>query len=228
MMKCYNLRNAVLCLLFLLCFFNVKAQEMRAFGNYSMYFGNKNTGTIRSVEAGIDHGDFPSLAFQLSASYLNSDNKDKEHYDYDNYVLEKLSTKGSAINTSLGLKVYNVFLNQYEEKTFTYYIMPKLNLARIRATENFSSTDYFYPSHSFDEERSISSWQVYFGIEIGYEIFLSENNSNSIAICASYNRINLTKGLSKISHENFQYARHDSFGVGLSFYLGVKKPSKKK
>lgn len=222
----YKLRKTKTIFFILLMWFcnNINGQEMRAFGNYSMYFGSKNTGMVKAIEAGIDYGDFPGVAFQLSASYLTSGSKEKEYYDYENYVLEKLSMRGSAINTSLGLKVYNMFSDEDVETMYPYYIMPKLNVAHIRATENFRSTDYFYPENSFNQERSISNWQVYFGIEVGYEFFLSENNSNSISISLSYNRINLAKGLNKLPHDNFEYGRHDSFGLGLSFYIGVKNP----
>lgn len=223
-MKFWNLKRIVFCILLTTPFYNVSAQELRGFGNYSMYLGTGSSESVKEMEAGIDIGDFPSIAIQLSLSYFTLKNKEQENYDYDNYVLEKQSAKGYAVNTGLGLKLYNLFLDDYLGGEFNYFIMPKLNLARIQATENFSSSDYFNPSNSFIQKRSLPAWQVYGSVEIGYEFFLSENNSNSIVVSAIYNRLNLGKGLNKMPYNNVDYSRPDNFGLGISFYLGIKKP----
>ncbi|AXB58418.1 hypothetical protein HYN86_18205 [Flavobacterium fluviale] len=228
-MKFNKLRIAVYFILIVLSFYNANAQEMRVFGNYFHYPKSKMSGIMREIQAGIDYGDFddedPLVALQLSASYIISEGKTQQHYDFDNYVLQTMSTKGFAVNTALGCKIYNLFLGDLSDgrSVVNYFIMPKLNVARIVATEDFTSTDYHYPSNSFQQSRSRPAWQCYFGVEMGYEFFLSENNTNSIALTGSFSRLNFNKAFKKMPQDNMHYSSVNNFGFGVSFNFGVKK-----
>ncbi|MCV2484693.1 hypothetical protein OD917_07140 [Flavobacterium sp. SH_e] len=227
-MLLFQLKPYMFLVLCIFAFFGVNAQAIRGFGNYSIYF-NENQEKIKEIQGGLDYNDLP-IAFQISFSYFNNRNRFQENYDYDNYVLEKLTTRSSAINSAIGLKFYNVFSNneEYSSSGLEYYIMPKLNVARINATGNFSSSNYFNPSSSFTQDISITNWQVYFGIEFGYEFFLSERSYNSIAVSVNYNRLNLGKPLSKLPYNNFDYSEHDNFGLGVYFFLDLNKFNRKK
>jgi|GEM_PF-1748698 len=231
-MKFNKLRITVYFILIVVPFYNSSAQQMRVFGNYFHYPKTKMSGTMREIQAGVDYGDFeyeyeddPLIAFQLSASYITLEGKTQGNYDYDNYVLKTWSTKGFAVNTALGCKIYNLFLGDFLEgrSQLSYFIMPKLNLARIVATEDFTSTDYFYPSNSIQQIRSSSTYQFYFGVEVGYEFFLSENNCNSIVLTGSFSRLNFNKAFKKMPHDNIHYSSGNNFGFGVSFNFGITK-----
>ena len=235
-MKLYRLRNAVFFILFVLSCNTIIAQQLRTFGNYSIFFEDTNKGIIRGVEAGIDYTDIEDdeersgtrIAFQLSAAYITLGNKTQENYDWDNSVTETLSTKGYAINTSLGVKIYNLFLDEYlGVDGLDYFIMPKVNIARIAATENFTSRDEYNSFNTFDQQRNSKNWQCYFGIEIGYEFFLSENNSNSVVLTANFNGLNFSNAFKKMPYNNMDYSYGGNFGVGASFYFGIKKKKEK-
>jgi hypothetical protein len=195
---------------------NVDAQEFRGFGNYSLYYGNKNfkpAGILNEVEIGVDMAYCYFLKPQLSISYFSSEIKDESKYDHENNALETLSKRAYAINSSLGVKFY---------PNFDYYILPQLNVARIQAFGNYNSVDYYNVSNSLAFRERTQKWQISFGLEIGREFELSESSYNSINVSLNYNRLNLGKALNRLQYDNSNY-HSNNFGLGVSFYFGLKK-----
>ncbi|MCB9427155.1 MAG: hypothetical protein H6584_09065, partial [Flavobacteriales bacterium] len=70
------------------------------------------------------------------------------------------------------------------------------------------------------------STEFSFGIGLGYDIYLSEEDYvNSLSINLYYNGIELGKSLNALKHYSGGILKTSTLGIGLVYYFDVKKKS---
>lgn len=216
--------------------FAINAQAIRGFGSASLYSANDGfyKDMFKQIEIGVDYDDGKDfsdddkiISPQVSVSYFSGKMKDKVNYDYENYVQEIMSKKAKAVNLGIGLKFHRLlnYLFENEGNGFSVYLMPKLNIARITATGYYSLDDYFEPSNSVISVERVQKWRVYGSLDAGMEFYLSESSYTSIALNLTVSRLNFGKAFNELQYDNSNYGKFN-FGVGLSYYFGLKKFNK--
>lgn len=212
----------------LICLFNLsktKAQEIRGFGNVSLYYASEDfkKGLITDLGGGVEFGFHPLFKPEVSVSYSIIGVRDIKEYNEVENSTEIIKKNVSSFNFTIGPKIYFWFDKDDDDNVvYSYYIVPKINMSRITANQNYSFMDHDIPLNSFDQKNRISDWQHSFGLTIGMEYPLSQDSSNSIAFSVNLTNVNMGKTLNRLPHNEIDY-NTIGVGVGISYYFGIKK-----
>lgn len=227
-MDFYNFKKGILFILLVFPFLTNRAQGIRGFGDVSLYYASEDfkKGLITNLGGGLEFEFHPLFKPEVAINYSIMGIKDIKDYNYDNTEIIKKDV--SSINFTIGPKIYFWYHeNDGNSVSYWYYITPKINMSRISATQNYSFIDHTNAANSFNEKYRIGDWQHSFGVSIGMEFPFFEESADAIAISVNITNINMGKTLNRLPYNEIDYSTI-GFGVGISYYFGIKKANNRK
>lgn len=205
----------------LLCSLSVTAQRVKPFAGFSLYLDTdfEQSGFVGAnlgVEFKIKHYFKPEIETSILFGRIqNRTLKDGLGNDSDLFV-----SNVYAINFSFSPKI--CLGDEQESGTSFVSIRPKYNFSRIQSNGSHFIIDKDNPLKSVEEKDEYIEWRHSFGIGLGFDLYLSDNNSNSIAFILYYQGIEMGNALSKLKFSTLNYATKDVLGLGITYYIGIK------
>ena len=215
------MKNILLICLFVISY-NVKAQIVRPFIGFSTYLHwdfekSSYIGLNSGVEFKVNRNFLPELEF----SYFYGSLKDESRINIQ-YVNVSLYTRSaSSFNFSFCPKIA---LGNREDGTNFMVILPRYSFSKIQAKGNFSERN---DDDTILENNEIQNdFQHSFGLGVGFDIGLSDENTSSLCLILYYNGVNLGKVVNELEHSNrYEVNAKGALGAGINYYFGFKKKS---
>lgn len=205
----------------LLCSLSVNAQQVKPFAGFSLYLHNefKQSG-FGGVNLGAEFKIKNYFKPEIETSILfgriqNRTLKDGLGNDSDLFISEVYS-----INFSFTPKI--CLGDEQESGTSFVSILPKYNFSRIQSNGSHFIIDKHNPLKSDEKRDKYLEWRHSFGIGLGFNLYLSDTNSNSIAFILYYQGIEMGNALSTLKFSTLDHETKDVLGIGITYYLGAK------
>jgi hypothetical protein len=215
-----NRMKYYLMILFLLGSFNLSAQRIKPFGGFSLY---RNVGFENSAYGGVHAGaEFKINKYirpEIETSFLFGKLENSSKLDDIGNVTDLFERKVHSINFSFSPKIS---LGENDEGDSYISIRPKYNFSKIQASGTHSIVNQSNPTKSVQIQDNYTEWLHSLGIGIGFHIYVSDKNSNTIAFILYYQGIQMGNALSQLKFSNENYTTKDVLGIGVTYYIGVK------
>lgn len=137
-------------------------------------------------------------------------------------AIDVLEKKASAINFSFTPKIC-LSSPEVNAGDVSFQILPVYNISKVEAEGNYTIINQSNTSSSVSKKEIISQWQHSFGIGLGIDIALSDQNFDSLAVNLYYNGVNMGEVLTDLNHNNAIYRTDNVFGFGVKYYFSFNK-----
>lgn len=202
---------------------SIFAQKLRSFVGGAAYlhtdfersaFGNFSLGSeIKVVKF---------FRFEIEVGYMLGNLQDVIIRNDKGLTMSASEKSVSAMNYSFCPKI---IIGDYEEDSGYIQILPRYTFSSIDAKRELTSRNPIDLSNPIRERKKVSDVQHSLGIGVGYIFNFPGENQNSLALNLYYNGIDLGKALNKLNtnSDSYNYSTQDAMGLGINFYLGLKK-----
>lgn len=197
------------------------AQKTRPFVGCGVYIDSdfKNS-TFVDFKLGTEYKATYYLKPEIEISYMFGNLEELTNRDNAGLVLSDYSKKVAALNFSFCPKI--ILGNKDEDGTAGYLqILPKYTYSRIEANGYLLSKNPNNASKTTETNETILDTKNSIGIGIGYVLYFSEGNSDSIALNLYFNNIDLGNALNGLKQER-RYKTNDVVGFGVNYYFSFK------
>lgn len=205
----------------LFCSLFATAQRIKPFAGFSLYLDTDfeksgYAGANLGAEFKIKHYFKPEIETSILFGRLqNRTLKDDLGNDTDLFV-----SNVYAVNFSFSPKI--CLGNEQENGTSFVSIRPKYNFSRIQSNGSHFIINKVNPLNSVEEKDEYLEWKHSLGIGLGFDIYISDKNSNAVAIILYYQGIEMGDALSKLKFSTLNYSTKDVLGIGITYYIGTK------
>lgn len=200
--------------------FNLSAQRIKPFGGFSLYrnVGFKNSSYV-GVHAGTEFRINTYIRPEIETSVLFGNLENSSKLDNLENVTDLFERKVYSINFSFSPKIN---LGDNDEGDSFISIRPKYNFSKIQASGTHIIVNQSNPSKSVQVQDSYTEWRHSLGIGLGFHIYVSEKNTDTLAFILYYQGIQMGNALSKLKFSNENYTTKDVLGIGVTYYIGGK------
>ncbi len=214
-----SIKNSILILLFLESFI-IHAQRIKPFGGFSLYrdVGFENSG-YGGVHAGAEFKINKYIRPEIETSFIFGNLENSSKLDDIVNVTDLFERKVYAINFSFSPKIS---LGDNDEGDSFISIRPKYNFSKIQASGTHIVVNQSNPAKSVQTQNNYTEWRHSLGIGIGFHIYVSEKNSNTLAFILYYQGIQMGNALSQLKFSNENFTTKDVLGIGVTYYIGGK------
>lgn len=209
----------ILILLFLSSF-NINAQLIKPFGGFSLYRNVvfKNSG-YAGVHAGVEFRINKYIRPEIETSVLLGNLESPSKLDNLGNVTDLFERKVHSINFSFSPKIS---LGDNDEGDSFISIRPKYNFSQIQASGTHIIVNQSNPTKSVQTQDKYTEWRHSLGIGIGFHIYVSEKNTDTVAFILYYQGIQMGNALSQLQFSNENFTTKDVLGIGVTYYIGTK------
>lgn len=200
---------------------NVTAQRMRPFiGGTAYLHTDFERSSFVNFSLGSEIKVVKFFSPEIEVSYMFGTLQEVVIRDEKGLTMSISEKSTSAINYSFSPKI---IIGDYEEDSAYLQILPRYTFSRIEAKRELASRNPIDLSKPIFITEKTSNTQHSLGIGVGYLYNFSGEYSNSLALNLYFNGVNLGKALNKLNSGSYSYDTQDVMGLGINFYLGLKK-----
>lgn len=211
----------IIYILFLLFSINIIGQRIRPFIGGAVYLHTDfERSTFVNFSLGSEIKVVKFLRSEIEVSYMFGTLQEVIIRDKKGLTMSISEKSASAMNYSFCPKIV---IGDYEENSDYLQILPRYTFSRIEAKRELASRNLIDLSKPIKERQNVLDSQHSFGIGVGYFFNFPGEYSNSLALNLYYNGVNLGKALNKLNPDGYKYGTQDVMGLGINFYLGLKK-----
>jgi hypothetical protein len=209
------------CFLVILFSIGLKAQ-VRAFAGGTVYRHSdfQESGYLE-VTSGIDVKVYKFFKPEIGVSYYFGRLEDYNKLDQEGNIISVSEANARALNFGFTPKICLCW-GEYSAGDAVLQILPRYNIARIEAQQNYTLINQSNPAQSKTQKNSVTEWQHSLGIGLGLDIILSDKNYDSLAINLYYTGVDMGEALTEVKKSNTNYDS-TTLGLGVNYYFGFKK-----
>jgi hypothetical protein len=209
------------CFLVILFSIGLKAQ-VRAFVGGTVYRHSdfQESGYLE-VTSGVDVKVYKFFKPEIGVSYYFGRLEDYNKLDQEGNIISVSEANAKALNFGFTPKIC-LSWGEYSAGDAVLQILPRYNIARIEAQQNYTLINQSNPVQSKTQKNSVTEWQHSLGIGLGLDIILSDKNYDSLAINLYYTGVDMGEALTEVKKSNTNYDS-TTLGLGVNYYFGFKK-----
>lgn len=214
------MRKNVFGIVFLLSFINVTGQIVRPYLGFATYLHTDFSNSVfLSLKSGGEFSLNRYLKPEMEISGIVGALEDYIKRNENNRITEEYTRSVTSINFSISPKI---ILGNSKELNSYFVILPKYSISNIEAHGNLST--YNNAGTLIANQRKIvKEWSQSFGLGIGYNFDLSDNNPDSLCIILDLQGVELGDAINRISENKNRITTKWTFGLGLNYYFNLKK-----
>jgi hypothetical protein len=215
----------IILLILLVISMSAKAQNVRGFGGVSGYLHSDfYKSSYFGVNAGVEFKIASYLMPELECSYFFGPLEDTSRYNDQLIQTSSYTRSVSSLNFSFCPKIA---LGNKKDGAGYLVILPRYTFSQIEAKGNFIAVN---ESETLTESRDFQKGSQHsFGLGVGYDISVSDDNSNSLCLILYYSGVKLGKVINEMEHSSGNKINDKGvLGAGLNYYFSFKKKSKPK
>lgn len=204
----------------LLCYHYSNSQIVRPYAGFVTYLHTDFSSSVfLSLKTGGEFKLLKNLRPEIEVSGIIGAPEEFERKTENNIVYEKYSSSATAVNFSICPKI---ILGNTDELSSYFVILPKYSISNIEAhgkRETFNNAGLVVKNDTKIEKV----WDQSFGIGIGYNFNLSDENPDSLCIILDLQGVELGKALDKVRESESRITTKWTFGLGFNYYFNLKK-----
>jgi hypothetical protein len=214
------MRKNIFIIIILLCYNYGNSQIARPYAGFATYLHSDFSSSVfLGLKTGCEFKLLKNLRPEIEISGIMGALEDFERKNENNLIYERISNSATAVNFSICPKI---ILGNVNELDSYLVILPKYSISNIEAhgkKETFNNAGKVLTS----DTKIAKVWDQSFGIGIGYNFNLSDENPDSLCIILDLQGTELGKALDKVRESDNRITTKWTFGLGFNYYFNLKK-----